>query len=259
MSLLRLLTAGNCFVGQKDSVSRYRMTDSRALPKFGSGKNPFDGAPRTEAKPSMPTLPPGEPSSVSRDSLMTQTNPSACGQDTSAAHSPAPKLGGKVGDGVGKPSIWRFWATKRQSKSDDSKSSVPRGPGSGPAKTGSWISRLWGSLPGSSTRSQRQPLRPIVPHPVREPVQGELSLDTVRVVRNDLSDADLEVVPAKAPVAQPSICTIRQGGEKTAPTEAARERSGLRAAALWRIAGKNGATDTAAEPGTASLQAAGKT
>lgn len=28
-------------------------------------------------------------------------------------------------------------------------------------------------------------------------VQGELSLDGVKVVRNDLSDADLEIVPAK--------------------------------------------------------------
>ena len=31
----------------------------------------------------------------------------------------------------------------------------------------------------------------------RTPVQTELSLDTLRVVRNDLSDADLELVPAQ--------------------------------------------------------------
>jgi hypothetical protein len=31
-------------------------------------------------------------------------------------------------------------------------------------------------------------------------VQGELSLDKIKVVRNDLSDADLEVVPARRPV-----------------------------------------------------------
>jgi hypothetical protein len=30
-------------------------------------------------------------------------------------------------------------------------------------------------------------------------VQGELSLDRVKVVRNDLSDSDLEIVPAKQP------------------------------------------------------------
>jgi hypothetical protein len=33
----------------------------------------------------------------------------------------------------------------------------------------------------------------------RPAVQGELSLDTVRVLRNDLSEADLEVVPARRP------------------------------------------------------------
>jgi hypothetical protein len=33
------------------------------------------------------------------------------------------------------------------------------------------------------------------------PVQSELSLDTLKVVRNDLSDADLEIVRAAEPVA----------------------------------------------------------
>jgi hypothetical protein len=42
----------------------------------------------------------------------------------------------------------------------------------------------------------------------KAPVQGVLSLDKVKVVRNDLSDADLEVVPVKSSVA-------RQGGERT--------------------------------------------
>jgi hypothetical protein len=32
----------------------------------------------------------------------------------------------------------------------------------------------------------------------RSPVQGELSLDAVKVVQNDLSDADVEVVPVKS-------------------------------------------------------------
>jgi hypothetical protein len=36
------------------------------------------------------------------------------------------------------------------------------------------------------------------------PVQGELSLDTLKVVRNDLSDADLEIIRAAEPVAPTS-------------------------------------------------------
>ena len=43
---------------------------------------------------------------------------------------------------------------------------------------------------------------------VRPMVQGELSMDTVRVVRNDLSEADLEIVPAKP--AEPFIAAVEQ-------------------------------------------------
>ena len=38
----------------------------------------------------------------------------------------------------------------------------------------------------------------------REPVQGELSLDRVKVVRNDLSDADVEIIPASQ-TARPAV------------------------------------------------------
>ena len=45
----------------------------------------------------------------------------------------------------------------------------------------------------------------------RAPVQGELSLDRVKVMRNDLSDADVEIVPmkpaAKAPAPAKSAAT----------------------------------------------------
>jgi hypothetical protein len=40
-----------------------------------------------------------------------------------------------------------------------------------------------------------------VPRFAKTPLQPELSLDKVQVVRNDLSDADFEVVSAKMPVA----------------------------------------------------------
>jgi hypothetical protein len=36
------------------------------------------------------------------------------------------------------------------------------------------------------------------------PVQGELSLDTIRPVRNDLSDSDLEIVPARRAASKPA-------------------------------------------------------
>jgi len=48
------------------------------------------------------------------------------------------------------------------------------------------------------------PVKSALPHSIsiKTPVQPELSLDQVKVVRNDLSDADLEVVPVKTPLAR---------------------------------------------------------
>ena len=37
-----------------------------------------------------------------------------------------------------------------------------------------------------------------------EPVQGELSLEEIKVVRNDLNETDLEVVPATKPEIPPN-------------------------------------------------------
>src|SRR5438046_912628 len=41
MSMLRLLSAGKSLDGLQDSTARYRMGDPKAMPKFGSGNNPF--------------------------------------------------------------------------------------------------------------------------------------------------------------------------------------------------------------------------
>jgi hypothetical protein len=259
MSLLRLLTAGKCLVGQKDSISRYRMTDPRALPKFGSGKNPFEVAPKTEATPSTPASPPGEPSAVSQQTgSVDQAGAPACASASSSEQSPPSKSGGKVGLKVGNPPIWQFWETKRQSRTDDSKNYLSRSPEVSSAKTSSWIARLFGWLPGSSPRADRATPRPALLNPVKEPVQGELSLDGVRVVRNDLSDADLEVVPVKAPVAQQSTSAGRQTVEKTVVANTAPGRPGFKASVLWRNAGKHDAAETGMARETADMQATGK-
>jgi hypothetical protein len=59
-----------------------------------------------------------------------------------------------------------------------------------------WRAKIGGLLP----RPRSKAVKPAIPRFTKPPVQGELSLDKIKVVRNDLSDADLEVVPAKAPV-----------------------------------------------------------
>jgi hypothetical protein len=65
----------------------------------------------------------------------------------------------------------------------------------GPTRATSWAGRL---NPVSFWRGE-----PAV-EATRQPVQSELSLDAVKVVHNDLSDADVEVVPMKSHPAEPA-------------------------------------------------------
>jgi hypothetical protein len=55
------------------------------------------------------------------------------------------------------------------------------------------------SVPGIFSQFKRSPSarKSAVPQFSKSPVQGELSLDQVKVMRNDLSDADLEIVSTK--------------------------------------------------------------
>ncbi len=70
----------------------------------------------------------------------------------------------------------------------------------GPVRATSWASKLnpismWRD-PALATRS------------AQGPVQSELSLDSVKVVHNDLSDADVEVVPIKSRTAGEAIVPV---------------------------------------------------
>ena len=59
------------------------------------------------------------------------------------------------------------------------------------------LSRWLATLRGLIGISRRSSERPAALRFTKPPVQSELSLDAVKVLRNDLNDADLEVVVAK--------------------------------------------------------------
>lgn len=83
----------------------------------------------------------------------------------------------------------------------------------GPARATSWTSKL---NPISIWREA---------HPAQstpQPVQSELSLDSVKVVHNDLSDADVEVVPMKSRAA--SAASIPELPPPSRPWEFLAER-----------------------------------
>ena len=75
--------------------------------------------------------------------------------------------------------------------------------------------RWSGKLGAMLFRPSSKAMKVAVSRPERLPVQGELSLDQIKVVRNDLSDADLEVVAAK-PLAVPLSMASARPAERSA-------------------------------------------
>jgi hypothetical protein len=172
MSLLQLLTTGRCFTVLREPVGRYRMTDPRAMPKFGSAKAPGAVAATSELPVCEATAP-------------------ANAQEVEGAGSSA----------VSQPKV----------PPDAGIPIVAAGPAEAPKSLSAhnsgvgifcWVARVRQRL---MARFSRRPLLqsvPAVSRPTKTAVQGELLLDLVRVVRNDLSDSDLEIVAAKTPAAQ---------------------------------------------------------
>ena len=167
MSLVRLLTAGKSLVSFADPESRYRMRKKSLLPKFGSPENPF----------------------IARSVSKSTQNPSGQtppDQFRLSTLSPAEEAAANLKETTRLPSV------------------APAPEASVPSKAATTTS-LWGRINGMirtlnpfARRTRRaSPATSRVPRFDGQPVQAELSLDRVKVVRNDLNDADVEIVPVK--------------------------------------------------------------
>jgi hypothetical protein len=177
MSLLKFLTAGRSFVGGNGDGSRYRLPCRRALPKFAAKPNPFratsvpETARATEhteashgffpfaAEEQQPELAPIQPQAAEPAAVTETESPAAVGSAANVAAPSAP---------------------------------TPAAEAQPVSRIATRMARLmeWWRSGGRSAR-------PAIPRFGRPAVQGELRLESVRVVRNDLSDSDLEVVKAK--------------------------------------------------------------
>ena len=205
MSLVRLLAAGKSLVGLNEPTECYRMTNLRAWPKFGSGRNPF----REERKVERSPAPGGAPSQAapkrgpenagaitSSQQGLTGTLPARLSPAAATSQDRDKSVGPKV---QSDPEVLRF-GTPRNRQQTTALPGVPV-KGSSPsvlvAGARGWFNRWTSRLLGWTRRRAARPVRPMVPRFGKGPVQVELSLDRLRVVRNDLSDADLEVVPAR--------------------------------------------------------------
>lgn len=221
MSLGRLLSSGKSLIGLS-SASRYELRTG-SLPKFESSKNPFakpsaeqadtqglspaemaaTHLKKTQLLPLLPPKPeaPGEsfqPPRPGETRVKPQTSTPAPQETKPSVPSPALNRSANVNDPA---------ATSTSSAGTTPPSSVGREreemgvsesneQSQTPAIVSNWLKKLnplvW--------FGDRKPVEPksSVPRFNKKPVQGELSLENIKVMRNDLSDADVEVVPKKA-------------------------------------------------------------
>ena len=172
MSLLRLLTAGKSLVGLKDTASRYNVASRGSLPQFSPKKNPFRASTRAEFNPGAQPEAQAEANSVERtaEDPLTPAPTAVPVLAPPPAALPASVPPSKPADKARAHSLWAALLPWRRSKVE----------------------------------------KPGIPRFIKPMVQGELSLDTVKVVRNDLSDTDLEIVPARRPGAIPKPAPVRQ-------------------------------------------------
>lgn len=193
MSLLKLLAAGRSLIGTREAHSPYRMRTENLLPKFESSKNPFAAKARAEAQ-EQPTVPkpttqptaaaPAKPAKMETISLF----------DAKPAAAPAPV---KMAEAQPVP-------VEQRTKLEASKApEAPKASAPDHAKVVGvkkraplgWVKKLNPlKLLPTQTEGRKKSSRAGTARP---PVQAELSLEKVKVMRNDLSDADLEIMPVK--------------------------------------------------------------
>jgi hypothetical protein len=204
MSLLRLLTAGKSLVGLKNSEGRYHLPSQKPLPKFGSKKNPF----RASALPEKIAPDPEGGIQVQEE---------------------APILGDLEGEPGRAAGLQENRADNEvfQAVTERAKSGVKEQPKvlERPARRTSPVKALllWG---------RAKKLKPFGRWSGTPMVQGELSLDRVKVVRNDLSESDLEVVRAEHPMV---VKPLASAGGRTAAAPASESRWGAAAGRLLGI------------------------
>ncbi len=187
MKLGKLLAAGKSVKSQHVAVS-YRSNKQVYLPKFGAEKNPFkaEAAPieaaAADAVVATPSVPKeGSKSATARADFGATAEVHAF---KAIAPAPAPK--------AAKPAVAPAPKTK----------SAPA-----PKKTPDWVYKF---NPASLFRGgHKAAAKPFAGSAKTiAATQAELSLDSVKVVHNDLSDVDVEVVPMKsrssAPENQPA-------------------------------------------------------
>jgi hypothetical protein len=179
MSLGKLLSSGKSLVGLSQSDSRYHLQKG-ALPKFESAKNPFASkapAEPAEREPQLPKLSPAEVAPATPNNTQRLST-----------------LGALIADR--EASVAASRNSHPVQPAEPAKALEPAKAPEPPAVVDSWLKKINPMVWFNRKPAEPKPAIPRFSKP-HAPVQGELSLDNIKVMRNDLSEADVEVVPAK--------------------------------------------------------------
>ena len=168
MSLGRLLTSGKSLVGLQNDGCRYEMRPKNLLPKFGSDKNPF-----LTAKPKVESAPAESSRKVSVESRTLKSAEPEVAKLSETKPLPAIKAF-KSSEAVPEKPIVKINMLNRLSR---------------------WLNKLNPLNWRRGARAEKKSAAII-----KTPIQAELSLDKIKVLRNDLTEADVEVVPVKISV-----------------------------------------------------------
>lgn len=211
MSLLKFLTAGRSFVGGNGEGGRYRLPCRRVLPKFAAKPNPFRAT------------------SLPETARPTEGGQASLGFFPVAAEEPQPESAPIQHETVAPAASAEAPANVESAASVAAPSAVsaPSAPAAAAGeKRPSWLA-VRGERLAKWWRSGGRSARPAIPRFERPAVQGELRLESVKVVRNDLSDSDLEVVKAK-PATANRAGAIASSSAAVSATAARWSRAGAR-------------------------------
>jgi hypothetical protein len=196
MSLMKLLSAGKSLMNSGEPMGRYRLDTGYRLPKFGPKKNPFLKPP--EEKPAG-QVEMQMPAPIQKAAEQVRLSPvelqAAALKETQRLPVEAPLV----------PPLEKLHPVLAMLDWMDD--------------TAVTLKARIGKLEFSKLVPKRKPVAPlpVVQETVAGPLQPELSLEKVRVMRNDLSDADLEIVAVKAePIVQPKVKAVRRESPKVA-------------------------------------------
>lgn len=177
MKFGKLLAAGKSWVGYPET-GRYQMRGGLHLPKFVSPKNPFKQ--EAVAQPSAPPV-------VAAAPAMPVTTAPVLTPVVLVEMPAAPVVPAATVERVAAKVSWQKRA-----------GGIAKLAGEFTLRAGEWLKRgAFFCLDHNPFSAIGKPKLAGIPRFGKSAVQGELSLDRVKVVRNDLSHADLEVVGQK--------------------------------------------------------------